>query len=408
MTTSTRRRMSHSKTEQDPIIKSKGHASLTKQPIPFFSSTANFRLSLFILKSGIISFILHFLVGLRFGYQIVIVLAVSIVSLALIVGYQESMMYVPIIKVPAPEGSGGAIELKTVKDNPAGYRSPAEYNVDFEEQYIPTKDGEKIHTWLLHTDTCKARCGDRNAQIAVIECHGNAGNFGLRLPSAVAALRNLNNCVCMFDYRGYGDSTGTPSEDGFVLDLAAVHDWLVSKTGHRAILHGRSVGGSLVVEYAARMGHQWVNAARGSDLDAKESPDGRLAASLSSSIPLIPLIGVISENTFTSIPDLACELFPLLTPFLKSDFFIRNFLRLRWDTHGWLRSSFPRSVPILFLSSGSDELIPHLHRKQLFDTAGDLGLKAQLEFFETAGHNDLWIVGGEKYWSGIREWVSGL
>lgn len=85
------------------------------------------------------------------------------------------------------------------------------YKIDFEERHIETADGEKLHAWLL------IQREDSNKKPTLLYFHGNAGNMGFRLTNAVEMFRNSMN-VLMVDYRGYGASTGTPTEKGLNLD----------------------------------------------------------------------------------------------------------------------------------------------------------------------------------------------
>jgi acetyl esterase/lipase len=55
------------------------------------------------------------------------------------------------------------------------------------------------------------------------------------------------------DYRGYGDSTGKPTEIGTKIDILAGFQWLIEEKGMRPeeiILFGRSLGGSIAATIA--------------------------------------------------------------------------------------------------------------------------------------------------------------
>ena len=63
------------------------------------------------------------------------------------------------------------------------------------------------------------------------------------------------NCLA-FDYRGYGDSSGRPTEAGTYLDAQAAYDWLTGAKGippEQIILFGRSLGGSIAAHLAGRV-----------------------------------------------------------------------------------------------------------------------------------------------------------
>ena len=292
------------------------------------------------------------IIGISLRSIITLVATLVVCFVFLIVYFQESMMYIPQV-------SG----FTTVETNPEGYRSPSEYGIEFEDVRVETSDGEKIHLWYLHSSTPKI------SQV-FLECHGNAGNMGLRLPSMIAARKHLNVGIVIFDYRGFGASTGVPGEAGFLLDLSAVHDWLLTKVkASQIILHGRSVGGSLVIQHAARR-------------------------------PSVDMAGVLAENTFISISRLVDTQFPYLR-------FIKKFvLRLQWDTLNWLES-FPKDVPLMLISSVNDEIVPHEHRLELYEMAKKLEIKVHLEIFSNAGHNDVWV-SGNQYWASQDEWMKSL
>jgi pimeloyl-ACP methyl ester carboxylesterase len=99
--------------------------------------------------------------------------------------------------------------------------------------------------------------------------HGNAGNIGHRydwknrprkflirfdilfsLQNASLLYQSCNINILLFDYRGYGKSTGTPSEDGFYTDAQAVYDYVRKRTDlnqEKIFLFGRSLGGAVAL-----------------------------------------------------------------------------------------------------------------------------------------------------------------
>ena len=85
--------------------------------------------------------------------------------------YQESILYRP--GIPNPENP--MKEMQKPSDNPAGYRSPKEHDMDFEDLMLTAEDGTKINAWFM-----PGPAGPRTP--FVIFAHENAGNMGLRLP----------------------------------------------------------------------------------------------------------------------------------------------------------------------------------------------------------------------------------
>src|SRR4249919_1717439 len=93
----------------------------------------------------------------------------------------------------------------------------------FEDLQIKTSDGVGIHAWFFPADQSSPR-----KDLVMLVCHGNAGNISHRLSLARALLQTGVN-VFLFDYRGFGESEGTPSEEGTYLDAQAAYRWLTAK-----------------------------------------------------------------------------------------------------------------------------------------------------------------------------------
>ena len=56
--------------------------------------------------------------------------------------------------------------------------------------------------------------------------HGNAGNIGARNPNLEILVKRCMTNVLIVDYRGYGNSEGTPSEDGLRIDAEASLEYI--------------------------------------------------------------------------------------------------------------------------------------------------------------------------------------
>jgi fermentation-respiration switch protein FrsA (DUF1100 family) len=169
--------------------------------------------------------------------------------------------------------------------------------------------------------------------------HGNAGHIGDRLP-VVRPLYDAAACnVLLVSYRGYGGSTGTPSEAGLVEDALAAVRYFQRESGAdptQLFVMGTSLGGAVAIQAAA-------------------------AAPAA-------VRGLIVENTFTSIRDMATLLVqrvahtsPAVTSALLS-----VGLRMRWDSRSRI-ADIPARVPVLFLSGLADELIPPAQMAELFE-----------------------------------------
>lgn len=148
-----------------------------------------------------VSIMNHLFGWVAFGVKIVGTLVV-VGGIALYT-YQDKMLY-----IPNPPGFP-----KTPRENPPGCISPEEWStngkmitsrneatetpIPFEEEYVPTADGKKIHTWLLlQKDSANAP--------TLMYFHGNAGNMGFRLKNAAEMYAKVKMNILMMDYRGYG------------------------------------------------------------------------------------------------------------------------------------------------------------------------------------------------------------
>lgn len=173
---------------------------------------------------------------------------------------QEGMLYHPAV----PEE-----KYRYPQNMPPGYRHPKEYAMDYDSVTITTKDKVNIHGWFVKANANPSFCR------TIIFFHGNAGNIGSRLPNIEVLVKRLNSNVLIIDYRGYGNSEGTPSENGLKLDAEATLEYALSRDDinpNRIFLFGRSLGGAVAAELAMNKGNH--------------------------------LKGVILENTFTSIADM--------------------------------------------------------------------------------------------------------
>jgi uncharacterized protein len=205
----------------------------------------------------------------------------------------------------------------------------------FEDVWFRADDGVGLNGWYFPANTNAPR-----AHLAVLVCHGNAGNISHRLDTCAAMLATGAN-VFLFDYRGYGRSKGRPSEEGTYCDAQAAYQWLRQRSfaSTNIIAFGESLGGGVAAELAVRE----------------------------------PVGGLVLQSTFTSIPDIAAELFPWLP--------VRWLGKIRYDT----RTKLPRlHLPVLMMHSRLDEIVPFHHGQRNFAAAKQPKLFWEL----TGGHND--------------------
>ena len=227
----------------------------------------------------------------------------------------------------------------------------------WEDVYFQAADGTVLNGWFFPCNE-ESLCPN----VAVLLCHGNAGNISHRFGN-YAVLLDAGLNVFAFDYRGYGRSKGVPGEKGTYQDAEAAYHWLVEKgfAETQIVGLGESLGGGIVSELAIR----------------------------------VPLGGIIVQSSFTSIPDLGAELFPWLP--------VKSLSSIRYDTQGKLSEIH---VPVMIMHSREDSLVRFSHAEKNYAAANDPKRLWELE----GDHNDTLASNAESYRNGIKEFLvlSGL
>jgi len=214
------------------------------------------------------------------------------------------------------------------------YRAtPAAIGLPFTPLKLATTDGETLDGWFVPAKS--------EARGLVIFFHGNAGNIAHRL-DYLRMFHELGLATLIVDYRGYGLSSGSPTEPGTYLDAEAM--WRHARDvlrfpADRIVLFGESLGGGIAAQLAA-----------------KQRPAALVLAS-----------------TFTSVPDLGSDLYPMLPIRLLAD--------IRYETLAKLSQI---SCPVMVIHSRNDDIIPAAHGRRLFEAA--LPPKQFLEI--EGGHNE--------------------
>ncbi len=117
---------------------------------------------------------------------------------------------------------------------------PAAIELDFKNVIFAADDGVRLHGWWIPA---------KKARGTLLFCHGNAGNISDRLES-IRILNQLGLNVFIFDYRGYGKSSGRPSERGTYLDAEASYNYLTAELRikpRKLVIMGRSLGGAIAI-----------------------------------------------------------------------------------------------------------------------------------------------------------------
>ncbi|KIM27880.1 hypothetical protein M408DRAFT_329805 [Serendipita vermifera MAFF 305830] len=228
--------------------------------------------------------------------------------------------------------------------------TPADHGLPYEDVTLDTSDGVKIKCFLLvqrrrllgsgsetkeqnnNVDTAEEDRKFASSRPTVLMFHGNGGNIGHRVPLARIFYSKMRCNVMLVSYRGYGESEGSPSEDGLTIDSQTALDFVRADPtlgSTKVLCYGQSIGGAVSISLAAR------------------NPDA--------------IYALILENTFLSLPRLIPTAIPWLSPFSW-------LCHQKWDSANAL-VKIPKTTPILFLSGVQDEIVPHEHMVGLWNIA---------------------------------------
>lgn len=222
--------------------------------------------------------------------------------------------------------------------------TPAQLGMPYEAVTLTASDGIRLDAWYIPAE---------NARGTLLYAHGNGGNISHRL-DAIRMFHDMGLSVFIFDYRGYGKSTGEPSEEGTYRDAEAAWQHLTVQRGiapTRIVTYGESLGGAVAAQLATRH----------------------------------PPAALVLASGFTSVPDMAAELYPWLP--------VRWISRYRYNTRRALQDVH---APVLVMHSREDDIIPYSHGRALYEAAHEPKHFVELR----GGHNDLYSANGEVF---VRE-----
>jgi pimeloyl-ACP methyl ester carboxylesterase len=184
-------------------------------------------------------------------------------------------------------------------------------------------EGEEIaiHAWWAEPEGWKPEDG------AVLLCHGNGGNLSYRGEMLASWIKEMGQAALLFDYPGYGKSEGRCSEAGCYAAADAAYDWL-TEAQHvppgRIILYGGSLGGGVATDLARRRPHR----------------------------------ALVLLGPFTSIPDMAQELYP----WMPARWLVRN----QFDNRAKIADC---PGPVFIAHGEADTLIPMSQARELYALA---------------------------------------
>jgi fermentation-respiration switch protein FrsA (DUF1100 family) len=211
--------------------------------------------------------------------------------------YQRDLQYFPTRRDPAPEALGLA-------------------GVDRID--LSTPDGETLVLWFSPA---------RDSRPTILFLHGNAGEIADRA-DRLAFYQAQGFGVAFLSWRGYGGYTGSPSEQGLLIDVKAAYDHLrgTGVPSDYIVLVGESLGtGPAVITAAAN-----------------------------------PVAAVVLEAPYSAAVDIARSAYPWIPVglLMKDQFRSRDHIARV-------------SAPLLILHGEADRVIPQGFGKRLFDMAKD-------------------------------------
>ena len=244
--------------------------------------------------------------------------------------------------------------------------NPSHVGLRYEEVWLTTDDGNRTHAWFIQGEES---VDPNRKRILMLITHGNGGNISVRLDQYrefVTRFRHID--IFALEYRGYGLSEGSPSEEGIALDAITARRWIDERIRDAyqlkpaLVYFGRSLGGAVATRLAAT-----------------EPPDA-----------------LILECPISSIPDLAKTMTPWR--YLPIEKLIHN----RFDTVSHAREM---RCPVLVMHSEFDEIVPIESGRMVYDA-----VQGPKQFYTIKGapHNGADYYDPEGYYSVMGEFLSAL
>ncbi|KAJ9505547.1 hypothetical protein QJQ45_011866 [Haematococcus lacustris] len=280
--------------------------------------------------------------------------------------------------------------------------TPERLGLQSEDISITTRDGVRLHAWLLGLAPW-AQQHRRNRPV-ILFFQENAGDMSFRLPFLRTMMRRLDCPVLAVSYRGYGMSQGRPNERGLQLDAQAGLDYLLSRPDLKdraVVLFGRSLGGAVSTYLAATRQHQ----AGGVSGRRVEGKSRRVHA-------------LIIENTFMSVEEMVAQVLPPLGIAIGPGKLLNFLVTNKWHN----RDQLPKitQLPILMLVSSlllghrvtlvemalvvvQDEMVPASQMYALH--ALNRAPHCELVTIQGAHHLDAYEHSPEEYWGALRNFM---
>jgi fermentation-respiration switch protein FrsA (DUF1100 family) len=244
---------------------------------------------------------------------------------------------------------------------------------------VATKDSLELHGWHLlpngHRAANRVECDRELAEgrLVVLYFSGNAANRRYRTEE-FTVFTGLGADVFNFDYRGYAENAGSPSEEGLHSDARVIWDYMTGERQvrpQRIVLFGESLGGAVAVHLAGELCQAGTEPA-----------------------------GVILRSTFSSLGDVGAHHYPWLP--------VRSVLVDRYPA---VEQIGHVTCPILQIHGASDSIIPLGLGRRLFASApsqSSSGIPKSFVELPGADHNDITILAEREYREAIASFLGGL
>lgn len=230
--------------------------------------------------------------------------------------------------------------------------TPREWGMPYQDVWLTTADDVRIHAWYLPV---------AHARQVLLFFHGNAGNISHR-GETLKLFHELGLSTLIIDYRGYGQSQGTVSEQGLYQDAQAAWQYLINEHQYQPqdiVIFGRSLGGAVATQLASKVQSR----------------------------------ALILESTFSSIKDMAQRVLP----------YISRLIYLRYDFKSVSIINKVNS-PVLVMHSPEDEMIPFVQGEKVYAAA-----QQQKQFYRLrGGHNETYLVSMPGYQQNLARFLNGL
>lgn len=209
--------------------------------------------------------------------------------------------------------------------------SPAAFKIEYHNVSFQSHDGTRLHGWFIPAT------GPPHG--TVVFFHGNAENISTHY-GAVAWLTGRGYHLFLFDYRGYGQSSGVAKMSGIQEDARAAIEYVRTRPDvdpNRLILFGQSLGGAIAVYAVAEQIREGIRA-------------------------------LVIESTFTSYRTIAREKLAGFWPTWPLQWPLALLISDRYSPLQVIHKVSP--IPVLIIHGDADEVVPYHHAERLLRAAG--------------------------------------